>query len=698
MKHTKLLFLMAGLLVLTLAAGCAPSQTVKVLTEEEIKTQITIFSGKETVKKRAGQEYINNLNQVLDTLIPQLSAEDIPSRRPARVTMAAMGAHAGRRDSMNIEERELFCATLAARLNPATPQPAQVTIVRELERIGRAECVPAISELLYSEDAELKDVARRALQKNNSPQAAEALRIGLLVASIQDAESKWTIGLINALANRRDVASVSSLSSMLQYQDKSIAIACAQGLGEIATPDGIEAVLAARKNAEGEVRDMMADAAICGAIKLAKEGNKEVALAICKKLSGTDEPMQTRIVVMYTLANLQPEKASALIAAGLNDESTRMKEAAIQLSWEHPGTTTAKVLADKLASLSLPNQLQAIASLTQNGDDAAQDALIKATASDDESVRVAAIGALAKLGNATTANALLDIASKSNGNTANAAKKSLALLSGQKAEAAILDAAASGPAARRAIAISTFVPRSMKRSTPILAGYACEADATVARPALDALASFGTSRQTGVVAGIAASAKDSGVRKSANNALKAICKRAEDKDAVAKTVLAQMNQTDAKGQAELIAVLPTVGGKAAIEAINEAIDSDNADINDAAVRAAAAWPNADALDVLYVIAGDAQRDTTQHVLAIRGILRLVESAKKDNENRVANCVAVIEIARRIEEKKAALATLGKIIDPAAAKAVTPLLAVDELHNDAAQAAKKIAEGLAKSKR
>jgi hypothetical protein len=48
-------------------------------------------------------------------------------------------------------------------------------MLRNLERIGRGECVAAVAEQLAAEDEKVRDAARRALQNNPAPEATQAL-------------------------------------------------------------------------------------------------------------------------------------------------------------------------------------------------------------------------------------------------------------------------------------------------------------------------------------------------------------------------------------------------------------------------------------------------------------------------------------------------------------------------------------------
>ena len=78
------------------------------------------------------------------------------------------------RPGAEAERAELATILAAKAADAAVPQPARVWVVRQIEYIGAAESVAALTALLNGQDAELKECARRALEKNPAPAATEA--------------------------------------------------------------------------------------------------------------------------------------------------------------------------------------------------------------------------------------------------------------------------------------------------------------------------------------------------------------------------------------------------------------------------------------------------------------------------------------------------------------------------------------------
>ena len=118
------------------------------------------------------------VEQTVNDLLPKLAAAKVEDRYSAQMELQSLALNAGR-PGAEAERAELAKVLAAKATDPAVPQPARVWVVRQLEYIGAAESVAALTTLLNGQDAELKECARRALEKNPAPAAREPLRAAL---------------------------------------------------------------------------------------------------------------------------------------------------------------------------------------------------------------------------------------------------------------------------------------------------------------------------------------------------------------------------------------------------------------------------------------------------------------------------------------------------------------------------------------
>jgi hypothetical protein len=113
------------------------------------------------------------VEQTVNDLVPRLAAAKVEDRYSAQIDLQNLALNAAR-PGAEAERAELAKVLAAKATDPAVPQPARVWFVRQLKYIGAAESVAALTSLLTGQDAELKECARRALEKNPAPAATES--------------------------------------------------------------------------------------------------------------------------------------------------------------------------------------------------------------------------------------------------------------------------------------------------------------------------------------------------------------------------------------------------------------------------------------------------------------------------------------------------------------------------------------------
>ena len=177
------------------------------------------------------------VEQSVNDLLPGLAAPKVEDRYSAQMDLQQLAAKAAR-PGAEAERAELAQILAAKAADQTVPQPARVWIVRQLEYIGAAESVAALTAVLHGQDAELKECARRALEKNPAPAATDTLRKALA----EGWDTDLTPGLIQSLGERRDSESVPIIISHLaktRLVTKIVADAALSALGKMADPKAV---------------------------------------------------------------------------------------------------------------------------------------------------------------------------------------------------------------------------------------------------------------------------------------------------------------------------------------------------------------------------------------------------------------------------------------------------------------------------
>ena len=132
--------------------------------------------------------------------------------------------------------------------------------------------------------------------------------------------------------------------------------------------------------------------------------------------------------------------------------------------------------------------------------------------------------------------------------------------------------------------------------------------------------------------------------------------RMPDREACAAQLAAALADADVASQADLLEILAELGGKAALEAVARAAQSDHPELQDKATRLLGRWMTIDAAEVLAPMMRP-QNAGPYRTRALRGYLRIVRQFDVPPEQRVEMCAAAWQAAEREAEKRLVLEIL-----------------------------------------
>ena len=623
------------------------------------------------------------LQETVADLATRIADPQVENRFAPQIELQTLAAKAGR-PGAEAERAELAALLAAKAADAATPQPARVWIVRQLEHLGGAEVVASLTGLLASPDAELRETARRALEKNPAPEAGARLRAALQ----QSTDTRWTIGLVNSLAQRSDTAAVALITPLLAKTDTAEAAAAA--LGKIADDASVEALWQAfAKDGPGAAIGL-----VSAARKLELTGAGAKAAPIYARLITSTKVTALRAAALTGLARTAAQAPAALVnLTALIQEAVTGKDVRLQMAGVEAAVISGKTgtLALMLGNLPVTAKARTVRVL-----DASSEAIVAGLAADaDESVRIAALETLGAIGSAPSVPVLLKAAAGDTAPEKTAALASLARVNGAGAPAAIAQAAAQGEPKLRAAAIAAIAARGDSAAIPALLTYAADKDSTVAKAASSAVGKIGGDDQIEALAKLVLGGKAPG----ADTALQAIASRSKDKSAAARTVIDMAAKATGQELASILDVLSLLGGDDALKAVLKHTASPDADVKDAAIRALCNWPDFAACKPLTDMAAAPGVAQKYQVLALQAAGRIIRGAEAETPQvRVDASLEILKAASRDQEKKLALGVLASIKDPKAAAALIPFLQDEKLKSDAAQAALSIADSLRRNDR
>lgn len=634
------------------------------------------------------------LSQKIEELLPGMGAKNLVDRREPQQELERMCMEASG-PGKEAERREI-CEAIMKHVSADVAKPARVWMLRKIEPLGREEVVKGLVALLEDQDAEIRELARRALQNNPVPQAAAALRAEL--ARAQDAP--WRVAMINALAFRRDAESADTFIKLMRDANEEVAVAAVSALGKIGTTAGVKAVFEFRKTAQGRLKDEATDASLRGAEDLLARQSKAEAARIYEALAAPEESEAVRMAALHGLAAARGAEALPNLMKIVAGDDARLRLVAARCAQAIPGEQATRQLVDALAAAAPEAKAVLLDVLGKRGDTAALPAVATAAGDEKPEVRIAALGALGSLGDGSMVGTLAKAAAKGGSDEEKQlARQSLARMPGKDVDARILSDLKEAEPALAAELVNAVAARGIAEARPMLLSMAGGAPPAVRAAALAALGTLATDEDFPKLVQLLTSARGANLCNAAEKAILEVCSRPGERDVRVEAVIQGMQKAGPEPQAAMIRILAQLGGPAAFDAILAGCKAGDPGVQDAAVNAATAWKDPAATNGLLEFAKSAANKGHKS-LALRGYVRLVQASA--GERGAAQTFTLLRDAMKMatsaEDKKAVLDAVKAVPDPGALEFALEKLADAGIGNEAASAAVDIAVRLLGSHR
>lgn len=623
---------------------------------------------------------------VLAALLPDMSSDDLGKRYVAQNMWETITLRAGRPGAET--DRAAASAAMVAKLGADTPVEARVWLLKMLQYVGGAEAVDAETGLLKDNNDRIRESARRALENNLSPRAAQVLQASLN----NTAPADWQIAVINTMGYRKDRASVHTLNGLAGSADLAVAGAAMDALGAIGGPEAERDLNTLKTSAPAPVRFHAVNALLRSAEQDMAGGKKDQAAAIYRALYTPDADKLYRVAALHGLALSEGDAAAPILAEALTGSDEELRSAASRFFGDIPGPRATEALAGLVATTPATGQVLLLQELQERGDTAARPAVVAAIASPSAPVRAAALQALATVGTAEDVPLLARLASANNGNESNFARTSLARLKGTDVNSAILTAMKTAAPTEKAEIIRALAARDARVAVPDLITEINDPDATVQTEVMNSLGALGDQTTLQPIVTAIVTAKTDTQRDAASKAFNAILGRLPTPASGANAVLAALPGADAASRISLLGLLGSTGGAGGLAAVKSALKDNSTDVQDTAINVLANWPDATALPVLLDVAGtDTSR--SHQVLALRGIVSQIGQADMPAAQKIALLKNAMTFAHRPEDRQLVLSGYGQIADPAALQVLTGYLDNNELKEQAAASLVRLAKTL-----
>jgi HEAT repeat protein len=384
-----------------------------------------------------------------------------------------------------------------------------------------------------------------------------------------------------------------------------------------------------------------------------------------------------------------------MVIDALKSNDPQMQSGAIAIVRDVPGPEVTKALAEELPKLSATGQVQLLSALADRGDGTALPAVIEAGKSQDESVRVAALRAIGQLGGVSNVPLLAERAAASKGAEQKAAREGLYRLRGPQVDAAILKGLPAVSAGIKAELVDAIGERNIAGAVETLLKTGKDEDRKVRLESFRVLKIIAKPEDMPSLVNLLLETKNEPDRGEAEKMVAAVAHKIEDKARQSAAVQAVLpNVKDVSDRASLLRVLGRIGDAGSLPTLRTALVSQEAEIQDVAIRALSDWPTAEPVPDLLKVA---QTSTNQvhKVLALRGFVRLLGlESDRPAEQTIDLYKKAMNLAGDASEKKRVLSGLANTKSLAALDMAAGYLDDVALHLEAESAAVRMAPAVA----
>lgn len=567
----------------------------------------------------------------------------------------------------------------------------KVDACRELSRVGTAEAIPALVQLLN--DDKLSHSARYALESIPGKGPDRALR-----QALKTTQGRNLMGVITSIGVRHDESAVGSLKPFLAGPNPDVAQAAARALGKIGGGSAVTALEAVYSRTASTNLPAFREGLLRCADRFLADKKDAKAAAIYEWLKNQDGPPHFKVAVLRGRARSEPKSSVQILSEALSGPNYLEFAAACRTSHELTNAEVSQALIAAMKSASGDRQILLIQTIGIRRDAIAVGPLAAIAAQrPNHDARIAAIKSLGQIGTPSTLPFLSAFINDSDKDVANLAREAFVatpcpdvesminrMLTNQNVETATMGLELA--ARRRMLGAYDQVVRLARGSEPTLRVLAIKKLADLA-PSENASEPMKIFLQSSVAADLEAS----------EQTMTTLSLRARDRESAASLISGAWTLGGLPQQKSMLNILTAIGGTNALRTVRDAIGSSTQEIHSAAIRSLGAWNSLDAAPDLLKLA-QSTSDATEKMLCLRSYMRLVTESDLKPEQRLDLCKQAQTLAQQPEEKKLLLSVLGGIGSPLALELIRPHLGDASVAEEAQNGVLRIAEKALQAKK
>jgi HEAT repeat protein len=605
----------------------------------------------------------------------------------ARMALHGLALHLGRDGSR--AQRGRFVRALGQALRTDRPAAVKAFLIRQLQLAGDERAVRTLGQCLT--DEELCEPAAQALLAIGGTQAR-----GAFVSALPKATGRPRVTIVRAFTRLPTRRVVGPLLADAQSDDRELRLAALGALAEIGDPTTGDVLLNATKADSWQERAEATAFVLTFTRRLVEMGLRDHASGIYRELMeshAAPDEVHVRCAALHGLAHTRGAAAVGEVVAALTDENPELRAAAMDMAVGLAGRDVTDAYVRELRRASAAARAGILTVLARRGDEAALPAARAALTDGDKHVRIAAVRAVAALGRERGIEPLVTFLNTEQDDERRVAEDELVGLRGADVSQQLARWLPRAPVRMRVALIDVLARRKAQQQLDAIFAFVSDPQERVRVAAVNAVGTLADRQAVPALLRLLTENDAEPVRDAIENALPAICQRADSASACREPIIAAIDRDNVRDYCSLLRVLGRVGGAPALEALQEGARDARAEVKEAAIRAFSDWPDATAIEAMLSIAREVE-ETKHHVLAMRAYARLA-AFKSDRpvEQTLKLFAEGLEAARRPEEKKLLLARLADVKDAHTLDMLETYLDDEALRSEAGSAMIGVAHGL-----
>ena len=540
-------------------------------------------------------------------------------------------------------------------LNAISNKDNKGFVIQLLQNAGDDSAVDALSP--YLTDEYLSEKAARALSRIGTERAGAALlqvlggSTGVAAVNITDA-----LGFMAyAPAEQAILTKANTTDTILRR----ISLYALSQIGGAAS----QSILAdAAKSARYVYDPTEATAAYINYLhkRIANGETVPAGKAALKLFKETDEDSQvhTHIAALGLLTEINKEKQVNVLLKASRDGNPVYRNAALGLLSPYLNGTVSTKLVKRLSKVDEQIQVDILRYVANHKQTEALPEVQKALSASTPSVRIAAVNALHQLDAEAADEALIVLLSGSDEQTRQAVKQAL-LTSKNKQLAQLLTNALTNErnADVQILLIDVLGQRGAGESMQTLLDIiGSDASNEVKSAAFSALPQVARPGDLNKLLDLLVNANNEYKGAIQAAAVSAVA-LSDDREAQTQLVISRLRAADATRRLFFFPILSGIGGKEALQIVNEYTADGNPELRAAATSALANWTGGEALPQLIELSRKKVTDSEQLDAVINGLIRLVSIADIPADQKVLYLRDAFEAAETVDQKKSVLRAL-----------------------------------------